>query len=207
MRVTLEILQAIAPKTRKSVLEKYVEPLHEVAEYYDMYDNPKRIAAFLAQVAHESGGFNFVKENLNYSAKGLMTTFKKYFPSEALAKQYERQPQKIANRVYANRMGNGPEESGDGWKFCGRGLIQLTGKNNYTLFAKDLGISLDETVAYLETAEGAVSSAGWFWDNNNLNKICDTGDFVLLTKRINGGTIGLADRKHHYEIALELFSK
>ena len=203
--ITIEILQAVCPKTKKSILEKYVQPLHEVAEYYDMYVNPKRVSAFVAQIAHESGGFNFVKENLNYSAKGLMGTFKKYFPTEALAKQYERQPEKIANRVYANRMNNGSEESGDGFKYCGRGLIQLTGKFNYTKFAGDLGISVDETVAYLETPEGAVSSAGWFWDNNSLNKYCDSDDFVTLTKRINGGTIGLEDRKHHYEIALRMF--
>jgi putative chitinase len=168
-----------------------------------MYVNKKRAAAFLAQIAHESGGFNFVKENLNYSAKGLMGTFKKYFPTEAIAKQYERQPEKIANRVYANRMSNGDEASGDGYKFCGRGLIQLTGRANYTKFSQDLGISLDETVAYLETPEGAVSSAGWFWDQNNLNSYCDKDDFIGLTKRINGGTIGLEDRKHHYEIALK----
>lgn len=198
------MLQKLCPKTKATVLQRYAESLHETAEYYDMYVNPKRAAAFVAQTAHESGGFNFVKENLNYSAKGLMGTFKKYFPTEALAKQYERQPEKIANRVYANRMGNGDETSGDGYKFCGRGLIQLTGRNNYTKFAQDLGISLDETVAYLETPEGAVSSAGWFWDNNNLNQWCDKDDFITLTKRINGGTIGLEDRKHHYEIALGL---
>lgn len=201
--ITVDVLQKVCPKTKRSVLEQYALPLHEVAEYYDMYVNPKRAAAFIAQTAHESGGFNFVKENLNYSAKGLMTTFKKYFPTEELAKQYERQPQKIANRVYANRMSNGPEESGDGYRFCGRGLIQLTGRANYTKFAEDLGISIDETVAYLETPAGAVSSAGWFWDNNNLNQYCDNEDFVTLTKRINGGTIGLEDRKHHYHIALE----
>jgi putative chitinase len=201
--ITVELLKKICPKTKENVLQKYALSLHETAEYYDMYVNKKRAAAFLAQVAHESGGFNFVKENLNYSAKGLMTTFKKYFPNEAIAKQYERQPEKIANRVYANRMSNGDEASGDGYKFCGRGLIQLTGRANYTKFAQDLGISLDETVAYLETPEGAVSSAGWFWDNNNLNQWCDKDDFVTLTKRINGGTIGLEDRKHHYEIALK----
>jgi putative chitinase len=189
--------------SKEAVLKKYALSLHETAEYYDMYVNKKRAAAFLAQIAHESGGFNFVKENLNYSAKGLMTTFKKYFPNEALAKQYERQPEKIANRVYANRMSNGDEASGDGYKFCGRGLIQLTGRANYTKFSQDLGISLDETVKYLETPEGAVSSAGWFWDQNNLNQWCDKDDFVTLTKRINGGTIGLEDRKHHYEIALK----
>jgi putative chitinase len=201
--ITIELLHALCPKTKVNVLQGYIEPLSTVAEYYEMNVNPARLAGFLAQVAHESGDFNFVKENLNYSAKGLMGTFKKYFPTEELANQYAKQPAKIANRVYANRMGNGPEESGDGYKFCGRGLIQLTGKQNYTKFAADLGISIDETVAYLETPNGAVSSAGWFWDNNNLNQYCDKGDFVTLTKRINGGTIGIEDRKHHYDIAMK----
>lgn len=204
--ITLELLRKVCPKTKPAVLEKYVTPLNEVAEYYEI-NTPQRVAAFLAQVAHESGGFNFTKENLNYSAKGLMTTFKKYFPTEALAKEYERQPEKIANKVYANRMGNGDEASGDGSKFCGRGLIQLTGKQNYTRFAADLGVTLDECVAYLETPAGAVSSAGWFWDQNNLNAICDRGDIKLLTKRINGGFIGLEDRIHHYELALEVLGE
>jgi putative chitinase len=202
--ITLELLQKLCPKTKVNVLQLYAEPLHEVAEYYDMYVNMHRAAAFVAQTAHESGGFNFVKENLNYSAKGLVGTFKKYFPDEATAKPYERKPEKIANRVYANRMANGDEASGDGYRFCGRGLIQLTGRANYTKFAEDLGISIEETVAYLETPAGAVSSAGWFWDNNNLNQYCDKDDFVTLTKRINGGTIGLEDRKHHYHLALDL---
>ena len=202
--ITLDILQQLCPNTKKSVLELYAVPLHEVAEYYDMYVNMNRAAAFVAQTAHESGGFNFVKENLNYGAKGLATTFKKYFPTETDAKPYERQPEKIANRVYANRMGNGNEASGDGYRFCGRGLIQLTGRNNYTKFAADLGISVEDTVAYLETPAGAVSSAGWFWDQNNLNQYCDSNDFVTLTKRINGGTIGLEDRQHHYQLALKL---
>ena len=202
MQVTLELLQHMCPKTKTTVLEGYVEPLNTVAEYYEMTTNPARLAGFLAQTAHESGGFTAIKENLNYSAKGLMGIFKKYFPTEELAKQYERKPEKIANRVYGNRMGNGPEESGDGYKFCGRGLIQLTGKQNYTKLAEDLGISIDETIAYLETPSGAVSSAGWFWDNNNLNQYCDKGDFVTLTKRINGGTIGLADRQHHFDEAM-----
>lgn len=206
MNVTLELLQKIASKTKATNLQRFVEPLNDVIEHYEL-NTPQRLAAFLAQTAHESGGFNAIKENLNYNAKGLMTTFKKYFPTEELAKQYERQPEKIANRVYANRMGNGPESSGDGWKFCGRGLIQLTGKSNYSRLAKDLEMSLDECSKFLETAEGAVVSAGWFWDQNNLNKHADSGDFVMLTKRINGGTIGLADRKHHYEIALELLQE
>lgn len=202
MKVTIELLRTMCPHTKTSILEGYVEPLNTVAEYYDMTANPARLAGFLAQVAHESGGFTAVKENLNYSAKGLVGTFKKYFPDEASAKPYERKPEKIANRVYANRMANGDEASGDGYRFCGRGLIQLTGRANYTKFAEDLGMSIEDTVAYLETPNGAVASAGWFWDNNQLNKYCDSGDFVTLTKRINGGTIGLADRQHHFDEAM-----
>lgn len=205
--ITLGLLQALCPKTRSSILEQFVEPLLDVADYYEITHTNERVAAFLAQLAHESGGFNFIKENLNYGAKGLMTTFKKYFPTEELAKQYERKPEMIANRVYANRMGNGPETSGDGWKFRGRGLIQLTGKDNYTRFASGLEISIDECVDYLETPAGACSSAGWFWDNNSLNAYCDRGDFLGLTKRINGGTNGLADRQHHYDVALQTLSK
>lgn len=207
MFVTLELLQKICPKTKQSVLAQYIDGLNQVGSHYGLFEDPRRIAAFLAQVAHESGGFNFVQENLNYGAKGLMNTFKRYFPSEDLAKQYERKPEKIANRVYANRMKNGDEASGDGWKFRGRGLIQLTGRDNYTRFAKALEITLDEAISYLETPSGAVASAGWFWDTNKLNIYCDKDDFVGLTRRINGGTIGLEDRKHHYEIALEAFKE
>lgn len=161
------------------------------------------MAAFLAQIAHESGGFNFVQEGLNYSAQGLMKTWPRRFPTLASARPYARNPEKIANKVYANRMGNGPESSGDGFKFRGRGLIQLTGRDNYTRFARSIGRTLDQTVAYLETPEGAVASAAWFWDINKLNVYADKDDFVGLTRRINGGTIGLADRKHHYDIALK----
>lgn len=207
MFVTLELLQKICPKTKQSVLVPYVDPFNEVGKHYDLFENPKRIAAFLAQTAHESGGFTAVKENLNYGAKGLVNTFKKYFPNEEFAKQYERQPEKIANRVYANRMKNGDEASGDGFRFRGRGLIQLTGRDNYTRLAKSLDMTLDETVEYLETPAGAVASAGWFWDVNKLNIYCDKDDFVGLTRRINGGTIGLSDRKHHYELALEAFKE
>lgn len=202
--VTIELLQAICPKTKRIVLEKYVDPLNKVGEHYGLFENEKRIAAFLAQIAHESGGFNAVIENLNYGAKGLMTTFKKYFPNEQIAKEYERKPERIANRVYANRMKNGPEESGDGYTFRGRGLIQLTGRDNYTRFANAVGKSVIDAIKFLETPEGAVTSAGWFWDVNKLNIYCDKEDFVGLTKRINGGTIGLEDRKHHYHLALQM---
>jgi putative chitinase len=207
MQVTLELLQHLCPKSKTQVLQGYVEPLNAVAQYYDMMDNAARLAGFLAQTAHESGGFNFIKENLNYSSKGLMTIFKKYFPNEELANQYQRQPEKIACRVYANRMGNGDESSGDGYRFCGRGLIQLTGRTNYTKLAQDLGLGLEQTVAYLETSAGATASAAWFWDQNNLNQYCDNGDFVTLTKRINGGTIGIEDRQQHFQIALNYLQR
>ena len=205
-KVTLGLLRELCPKTRSTTLAKYVEPLNKIGEHFDLFENPKRMAAFLAQIAHESGGFNFVKEGLNYSAAGLTKTWPRRFPTLASARPYARNAEKIANRVYANRMGNGSEASGDGFKFRGRGLIQLTGKTNYSRFAKSIGKSLNETIAYLETPEGAVASAGWFWDINKLNIYADKGDFVGLTRRINGGTIGLADRKHHYAIALKALS-
>ena len=203
--ITLEILKALCPKTKESVLAKYATALHEVAEYYDMYDNHKRAAAFLAQVAHESGDFNFIKENLNYSADGLRKIFPKYFPSDELAKQYARQPQRIASRVYGNRMGNGPEESGDGWKFHGRGLIQLTGRGLYEAFAREIGKDLDETVVYCETFDGAIESACFFWEHHKLNAVSDEGDIVKATKIINGGTLGLEDRTARYKHALNIF--
>jgi putative chitinase len=201
--ITLDLLQKVCPKTKKEVLEKYVLPLNKICRQYGILDNHKRIAAFLAQIAHESGGFNFTRENLNYSAKALQTVFRKYFTTEALAQQYERKPEQIANRVYASRMGNGDEKSGDGWRYRGRGLIQLTGKSNYQRFADFMKIKLDDVINYLETDEGAVASAAWFWDINKLNTFCDKDDFVGLTRRINGGTNGLEDRKHHYELALK----
>lgn len=201
--ITQQILEQVCPKTKKEVLAKYVDAINEIGKHYDMFANTNRIAGFIAQIAHESGGFNFVKENLNYSKEGLRKVFPKYFPDDATAEKYARQPEKIANRIYANRMGNGDEASGDGFKFCGRGLIQLTGKENYTNFAKAMDMTLDEAVKHLETPEGAVASAGWFWNSRKLNEFCDKGDFVTLTKRINGGTIGLEDRQHHYKIVLE----
>jgi putative chitinase len=201
--ITIELLRAMCPRTRSSILEGYVEPLNTVAEYYEMFDNVRRVAGFLAQLAHESGGFTATIENLNYSADGLRKTFPRYFPTLELAQQYARKPEKIANRVYSSRMKNGDEASGDGYKFRGRGLIQLTGRDNYTRFAEALEMSIEDTIAYLETPNGATASAGWFWDNNKLNQFCDRDDFITLTKRINGGTNGLEDRKHHYQIALK----
>lgn len=166
----------------------------------------KRIAAFFAQCAHESGNFVFLSENLNYKAESLLRTFPKYFPDMTLAKQYEKRPQAIASRVYANRMGNGDEASLEGWVHRGKGLIQLTGKTNQTLFAGSLNMKLADVPDFLETFEGAAQSAAWFWETNNLNRFVDADDFRGLTKAINGGYIGLADREHHYEEALRVFS-
>ena len=168
-------------------------------------NTPKRVAAFLAQCAHESGGFVFLTENLNYKASGLMKTFGKYFPDEATARAYEKQPDKIANKVYAGRMGNGPESSGDGARYKGRGLIQVTGKDNYFWFAASLNITPEEAAEYMQTFEGAAQSACWFWETNNLNALADAGDIKAMTKRINGGYIGLEDREHHYAMALNMF--
>ena len=167
-------------------------------------NTPKRVAAFLAQCGHESGGFVFVSENLNYSASGLMRVFPKYFPTLELAKQYERNPRKIASRVYANRMGNGDEASAEGFAYRGRGILQLTGKDNYFWFGASLDLTPQQASEYLETFEGAAQSACWFWETNKLNKFVDGNDFKGLTRAINGGYIGLADREHHYEIALAM---
>jgi putative chitinase len=167
-------------------------------------NTPKRVAAFLAQCGHESGGFVFVTENLNYSASGLMRVFPKYFPTLELAKQYERNPKKIASRVYANRMGNGDEASAEGFAYRGRGILQLTGKDNYFWFGASLDLTPQQASEYLETFEGAAQSACWFWETNKLNRFVDGNDFKGLTRAINGGYIGLADREHHYEIALAM---
>lgn len=200
--ITLDILRKICPNTKSTVLAKYVDPLNVVGDHFGLFENKKRIAAFIAQIAHESGEFKFTIENLNYSATALNKVFRKYFPTMASAQAYARNPQKIANKVYANRMGNGSESSGDGWKFRGRGLIQLTGKNNYTKFAASINKTVDETIAYLETPEGAVVGAGWFWNVNKLDIYADKGDFIGLTRRINGGTNGLAHRQQLYAVAL-----
>jgi len=165
-------------------------------------NTPLRLAHFLAQCGHESGGFRATQENLNYSAKGLNGIFKKYFPTEAAAAAYARNPQKIANKVYANRMSNGSEASGDGYKFRGRGYIQLTGKDNYTAFGKAIGEDIcanPDKVA----SQYALLSAAWFFSKNGLHKMADGGatDAVVtsITKRVNGGTIGLADRIKHFK--------
>ena len=185
-------------------IDKVYPALAAAMEEFEI-DTPQRIAMFLAQCAHESAYFSVKRENLNYSADGLKKIFPKYFANRD-ASEYNRQPEKIANVVYSNRMGNGDEESGDGWRFCGRGFIQLTGKSNYTACGTALGVDLSENPQYLETPEGAARSAGWFWSKNDLNKYADAGDIVSCTKRINGGTIGLEDRTEIYEEVLKELS-
>jgi putative chitinase len=172
-------------------------------------NTPLRLAHFLAQCGHESGGFRLTKENLNYSAKGLNGTFKKYFPTLDSAVPYERKPEKIANKVYGGRMGNGPESSGDGAKFCGRGYIQLTGKDNYTAFGKSINEDMSANPDKVASSY-ALLSAAWFFNKNGLHKMADGGssDAVVtsITKRVNGGTIGLADRIKHFKEYYSLLS-
>jgi putative chitinase len=172
-------------------------------------NTPLRLAHFLAQCGHESGGFRLTKENLNYSAKGLNGTFKKYFPTLDSAVPYERKPEKIANKVYGGRMGNGPEASGDGSKFCGRGYIQLTGKDNYTAFGKSINEDMSANPDKVASSY-ALLSAAWFFNKNGLHKMADGGasDAVVtsITKRVNGGTIGLADRIKHFKEYYSLLS-
>ena len=204
MELTLQQLQQLLPKN--PYVKQWHHALAQLLPDYEI-NTPQRIAAFIAQCSHESGGFTSLKENLNYKAATLRKILPKYFPDDQIAQHYASLPNKqeaIANKVYANRMGNGDEASGDGYRYCGRGLIQLTGKDNYSWFAASLSIPVEEASRYLETFEGAAQSACWFWETNGLNRWADAGDILTLTKRINGGTIGLEDRKKHYEHALHV---
>ena len=161
-------------------------------------------AGFLSQCGHESLDFTVLHENLNYSADRLHAVFPRYFPTVESAQPYNRQPEKIANKIYGGRMGNGPEDSGDGYKYRGRGAIQLTGHDNYQAFANAIGKSIDDTVAYCETLEGALESACWFWKGRGLNPLADAKDVLNMTKRINGGTIGLDDRQSRFDNAVSV---
>jgi len=204
MELTKQQLKELLPKN--PYIDHWHHALSILLPDYEI-NTPKRIAAFIAQCAHESGGFTALKENLNYKPATLRKLFGKYFPSDELAQHFASKPNKqeaIANRIYASRMGNGDEASGDGYKYCGRGLIQLTGKSNYVAFADSLEITPEEASEYLATFEGAAQSACWFWETNNLNAFADKGDILNMTKRINGGTIGLEDRIKHYEHALDV---
>jgi putative chitinase len=203
MKVTLDQLWNFFEDTDDFVLEKFVDPINKVIEEFEI-NTPQRISMFLAQIGHESGGLTKLHENLNYKAARLSQIFPKYF-RDVDPDDYANNPEKIANRVYCNRMGNGNEASGDGYRFRGRGAVQLTGRSNYTSCGEDLEVDLIANPDYLETPEGAIRSAAWFWDQHDLNDWADKGDVVTVTKKINGGTIGLDERKELYNEALTIF--
>jgi putative chitinase len=184
-------------------IDHWHEALNKILPDYEINTIP-RVAAFIAQTAHESANYKVLTENLNYRAETLTKVWPKYFPSIDIANQYAKQPEKIANRAYANRMGNGDEASGDGFKYCGRGLIQLTGKSNYSAFAESIDTPVEEIPEFLATFEGAIQSACWFWETNNLNQWADAGDILTLTKKINGGTLGLQERTQLYQHAMDI---
>jgi len=204
--LTLNQLKQLLPRNQH--VSYWHHALEQLLPDYEI-NTPRRMAAFIAQCAHESGGFTTLKENLNYKPMSLRKLFPKYFDTDELAQQYCSKPNKqaaIANRIYANRMGNGDESSGDGYRFSGRGLIQLTGRATWQEFADSIETSLTDLDEYMQTFEGACQSACFFWESRKLNQWADAGDIVTLTKKINGGTIGLEDRKKHYEHALHILT-
>ena len=192
--LTIDELLYINNNLYKVKCEEYIDALNKVLPENDI-DTPLRVAHFLAQVIHESAHLKTNVENLNYSASALQSVFKKYFPNETIANQYARQPEKIANRVYANRMGNGNEASGDGWKMRGRGILQITGYDNYKKCGEYLNINLIQTPDLLMVPEYSIKSACWYWNKNNLNQYADKDDITTITKKINGGLTGIDDRK------------
>lgn len=206
MNITKEQLAAMLP-TNKEVSE-WCRVLNSALPKYDI-NNARRIAGFISQCGHESRDFTALEENLNYSKEALERVFPRYFgPGKQNAAEYARNPEKIANYVYmdenrskAGALGN--TKPGDGWRFRGRGLKQLTGRNNYARFAAAYNMTPEQASEWIETKEGALASALWFWDTNKLNPVADTGDVAALTKRINGGDIGLADRQHRYNVAMQ----
>jgi putative chitinase len=196
--------QMLCTITTPELAAKWADALNETCERFAI-DSPFRIAGFLSQTAHESGGFKFVKENLNYSAASLMRVWPSRFPTLEIAQAYAMNPEKIANKTYSSRMGNGDEASGDGWKYIGRGLIQLTGKNNYVAYSMACDNEALTKPEIVEQPKYAAESAGWFWDVNKLNTLADAQDVVGMTKRINGGTHGLDDRQMKYSKVMDYF--
>jgi putative chitinase len=194
----LEQIKPIIPDMNWTKAESYLPYLNSVLPEFEI-NTPLRKAHFLAQLAHESGGLKYVEENLNYSAQGLRSVFGKYFKTIEIAEEYARKPEKIANRVYANRMGNGDEQSGDGWRYRGRGLIQLTGKSNYQRFSEDHSIDCVNNPDLLLDSKIALISACWFWKKNKINTYADADDIHLVTKRINGGNNGILHRQHYLD--------
>jgi len=198
---TVDHVRSLLPGN-KHVDEWYEALCNELPKYE--ITTPARVAMFMAQCGHESANFTALKENLNYKPQALTSIWPKRFPAN-IAAQYAHNQEAIANRAYCDRMGNGPESSGDGWKFHGRGLIQLTGRGLYEQFAREIGRDVDEVVEYCETFDGAIESACFFWEHHNLNAISDAGDIVKATKVINGGTLGIEDRTARYRHALQIF--
>lgn len=203
MIITEDILNQIGPIRNTDEL---VGSLNSFLPGYHI-DTPNRVAAFLSQTCYESGNFSILSENLNYSASRLVEVFPHYFPNLTIANKYQHQPKLIADRIYSNRMGNGDEASGDGYKYCGRGLIQLTGKSMYVDFANSINMSLSDVTNYLTTISGAVQSACWFWFKNGLNGFADNAKITEITKRINGGINGLEDRIDLYNKILDIITK
>jgi putative chitinase len=199
--MTLEEFNAIVPNNPYA--EQWVEALNKILTQYDI-TTPLRIAAFMGECCVESTNFTAIQENLNYKAESLHRTWPSHFETMEIAEQYAHKPEAIANRAYANRMGNGDEASGDGWKYCGRGLIQLTGKDNYQAFADSLQMNVEDTPAYMATFEGAVQSACYFWGNANLNSHADAGNIDQISHIINGGTLGQEERRQHYQRACQI---
>jgi putative chitinase len=206
MNITEDQLAAMLPTNRE--IAEWCKELNKAFPKHEI-NNARRIAAFTTQCAHESRDFTAMEENLNYSKEALERVFPRYFgPGKRNAAEYARNPEKIANYVYmdehrskAGALGN--TQPGDGWRFRGRGLKQLTGRNNYARFAQAHGMTAEQASDWIETKEGALASALWFWTTNKLNPVADTGDVVALTKRINGGDIGLADRQSRYNVAMQ----
>lgn len=198
-------LAAIMPAAREQDIERYLDALNNELGKYQI-DTPLRQAHFIAQIAHESGSFKYKSENLNYSAKALRSVFGKYFDTDEMAEQYARKPEDIANVVYASRMGNGNSDSGDGWRYRGRGLIQLTGRENYANCAGFIGIDCEaEPDLLAEDPVAAVSAACWFWQSRKLNDLADADDLKAITRKINGGYHGLESRSGFCDRAKQLF--
>lgn len=203
MLVTTQMLCKI---TTPEMADKWVDALNETCERFAI-DSPFRIAGFISNVAHESAGFKFVSENLNYSVASLMRVWPNLFSSLEVAQRYAMQPEKIANRAYANRMGNGDEASGDGWNYRGRGLMQLTGKNNYVAYSLSCDNEALQKPEIVAEPRYAAESAGWFWDVNRLNTLADAQDIGGMCRRINGGYNGLDDRQIKYAQIMDYFNQ
>ncbi len=201
MMITIEQLLKINKNRNAKDCDYYLNALNDVLPMYKI-NTGIRLSHFFAQILHESGNLHYKEENLNYSAQALRTVFPKYFPNDEVAVAFARKPEKIANKVYSSRMGNGNETSGDGWKFRGRGLIQLTGHDNYKMCGTALGVDLVNNPDLLcQNPAIIVSSACWYWDSRDLNELADKDDVLAITKKINGGTNGLEDRKSNLVLA------